>query len=654
MRLATLLFLSAVAIFGTPLNAQTLAVERIGTYATGLFDVDATETVVYDAATQRLYVANGDANEVRVLDVSDPASPTEALTIPLGAYGNMHGLAVSTVPYQDLGGNNQEDTMIAVSVEADPETDPGSVVLFNRDGSFREQVTVGALPDYLAFAPLGFRLLVANEGRPRDDYTTDPEGSVTVIDFEVPVSGGPRGVGQSITLNFSAFNEGGTRAGEIAAETSLRIFGPDASVAQDLEPESIAISPDGTTAFVSLQENNGLAIFDLSSGDATVASVQGLGFKDHSQTGNGLDASDRDDAIAIASHPVFGMYQPDGLAAATIDGQTVLFVANEGDSREYAGFDEESRIKNLTLDPTAFPDASSLQADDQLGRLTVTTTLGDTDGDGDYDALYAFGGRSFSVHSADGTRLWESGDEIEQRIAALIDTGDLPRDAFNPSDDENDSFDNRSDAQGPEPESIAVGEVNGTPYLFVGLNRSGAVLIYDVSTPEAPEYAGFLSNRTYSEEAQLLDGSPNPAVGDLGLADLAFIPAHASPVDRALLVTSNAISGTVTLYALGTGSLSTPDAPETRLLLRLSGASPNPSTAPQIAFDLAEPAIVELAVFDARGREVVQTSQRFSAGTDLRLSPDVSELANGVYLYTLEATATGDRSRQSGRFVLAR
>ncbi|GAB5535563.1 MAG: hypothetical protein Rubg2KO_18120 [Rubricoccaceae bacterium] len=658
MRLATLFALFAVVLLlGTPVKAQTLAVERLGTFATGVFNNDATETVAYDAGTQRLYVANGDANVVRVLDVSDPASPIEALTIPLGAYGNMHGLAVSTFVYQDFAGNDLEDTMIAVSVEADPETDPGSVVLFNSDGSFREQVTVGALPDYLAFTPDGFQLLVANEGRPKDDYTIDPEGSISVIQFVVPVSGGgPREVlpEGDTPLDFSAFNEGGARAGEIVDPASLRIFGPDASVARDLEPESIAISPDGSTAFVSLQENNGLAVIDLTFGNSTITSVQGLGFKDHSQDGNGLDPSDRDGAIAIATHPVFGMYQPDGLATATINGQTYLFTANEGDSREYAAFDEEARIKNLTLDATAFPNASSLQEDAQLGRLTSTTALGDVDNDGDHDALYVFGARSFSVHRADGTRLWDSGDGIEQAIAAEIDAGNLARDAFNPSDDENDSFDNRSDAQGPEPESIAVGEVNGTPYAFVGLNRSGAVLIYDVSTPEAPTYSGLISNRVYSEVTELPDGSTNPAVGDLGLASLAFVSADASPTDRALLITSNAISGTVTFYALGTGGTSSDSSPAATDVLTLRGATPNPGHTPEIAFDLEAPAPVQLVVFDALGREVARSEQQLSAGSDLRLTPDMNGLANGTYLYTLDATVGGDRLRTSGRFVLAR
>ena len=394
-------------------------------------------------------------------------------------------------------------------------------------------------------------------------------------------------------------------------------------------------------------------MIDLEFGSSTITSVLGLGFKDHSAEGAGLDPSDRDDAIAIAPHPVFGMYQPGGLATAEIDGETYLFTANEDDARDYDAFSEEERVKDLTLDATLFPNAADLQENEQLGRLQVTTALGDPDGDGDYDALYAFGTRSLSVHRADGTRIWDPGDGIERQIEALIADGDLPQEAFGSDNDDNNSFDNRSDARGPEPSHVVTGRVDGVPYVFVGLERISAVLAYDVSDPAAPSYAGFLQNRDYTVPAELDGGGANPAAGDLGLAGLAFVPRDASPTGRALLVVSNDVSGTVTLYGLGTGGSSTPDGPDAAWL-RLHGAAPNPGLAPSLAFDLDRPADVRVAVFDALGRKLVRVDRRFAAGEDLRLQPDVSELAAGVYLYTVEARVGAKSVRRSGRFVLAR
>ncbi len=62
-------------------------------------------------------------------------------------------------------------------------------------------------------------------------------------------------------------------------------YGPGATLAQDLEPEYIAVSHDSKTAWVTLQENNAMAILDIEAGVFT--QLVGLGFKDHSQDGNG-------------------------------------------------------------------------------------------------------------------------------------------------------------------------------------------------------------------------------------------------------------------------------------------------------------------------------------------------------------------------------
>ncbi len=183
---------------------------------------------------------------------------------------------------------------------------------------------------------------------------------------------------------------------KIPTAGGLPIFGPEATVAQDLEPEYIAMLPHSPFAWVSLQENNAIARVNVLSGK--VATIIPLGYKDHGQAIDGLDASDKDDAINIMPYEgVLGMYQPDAIAAYRVRNQTYLVTANEGDARDYDGFGEEERVEDLTLDPEAFPNSAHLQEESVLGRLTVTDTLGDIDNDGDYDKLYAFGGRSFSI-----------------------------------------------------------------------------------------------------------------------------------------------------------------------------------------------------------------------------------------------------------------
>jgi hypothetical protein len=301
--------------------------------------------------------------------------------------------------------------ILAVAVEAKVKTDPGLVAFYStHDYRLLGTAPVGALPDMVTFTPDGRRVLVANEGEPSAYEVVDgvlpidPEGSVSIIDIG-------RGCARPHvrTAHFRRFN--GRR--DALVKAGVRLFGKNATVAQDLEPEYIAVS--GDEAFVTLQENNALAIVDVD--QARVKSIVPLGTKDHSKAGNGLDASDRDLKINIASWPVKGMYQPDGIAAYRFWGRTFLVTANEGDARDYDGLAEEARVgsSSYELDATAFPNATDLKKNEALGRLTVTNQTGDTDGDGDFDEIHAFGARSFSIwDAATGRLVHDSGQDLEE------------------------------------------------------------------------------------------------------------------------------------------------------------------------------------------------------------------------------------------------
>lgn len=346
----------------------------------------------------------------------------------------------------------------------------------------------------------------------------DPSGSVSIIDVS-------SGVGNATvaTATFEAFDG---QEDELRAE-GVRIFSGK-SVSQDVEPEYIAVSPDGTTARVALQEANAFGVLDIAS--ATITEIQPLGLKDHSLPGNGLDASDRDDAINIVSWPVFGMYMPDAIASFEVGGNTYFISANEGDDRG-----EDSDIEDIDLDPTAFPNAAELQQVENLGRLGVSTVDGDTDGDGDYDQLFSYGARSFTIWNADGDVVFDSGDQFEQITAAAFP------DNFNADNDENDA-EGRSDNKGPEPEAVTTGVINGRTFAFVGLERIGGIMVYDVSDPAAPEFVQYINNRDFNEDPEL--GEP----GDLGVEDLKFISAEDSPNGGPLIVAANEVSGSVTIF----------------------------------------------------------------------------------------------------------
>ncbi|HSI65402.1 MAG TPA: choice-of-anchor I family protein, partial [Candidatus Saccharimonadia bacterium] len=342
----------------TAKSPHSISVTPVATVAAGSFLTSAAEIAAHDPATQRVFVVNAQAAQIDVISIADPSQPSIIGVIDAKPYGAVaNSVAVN-------------DGVIAVAVEAVVKTAPGKVVFFNTNLQFLSEVTVGALPDMVAFTPNGRYVLTADEGEPSDDYTVDPEGTVSIID----TSKGVANVTQADvrTANFQAFNSksraelfNGTGG---SPKPAIRVFGPNATVAQDLEPEYITVSHDSKTAWVTLQEGNAMGIIDIPT--ATVQQLVGLGTKDHSLSANGfgsgnaLDASDRDGIpvanngrINIQNWPVRGLYLPDSIASYKVGNQTYLVLANEGDSREWSGYAEETRVGSMALDPAAFPPA---------------------------------------------------------------------------------------------------------------------------------------------------------------------------------------------------------------------------------------------------------------------------------------------------------
>lgn len=905
----------------------SIKLQKLGSYETGIFDGSAAEIPAYDTITQRLFVVNFALSRIDVLNVSNPASPQFLFAIPTADLGGApNSVAVS-------------NGLVVVAIENTPKTDPGTVAFYNADGQLLNALTAGALPDMVTFTPDGTKVLVANEGEPNDEYTIDPEGSVSIVD----ISGGVEALTDDdvVTAGFTAFND---QIDELRA-AGVRIFGPGATVAQDVEPEYIAVSADSTTAFICLQENNAIAVLDIAT--ATITDIMPLGFKEHARgevvlnaytfgsmpllgttdagqdiflggfsglyfdglnpdngnlqfiahpdrgpngepidvtgdgnpdrpfplpdyqprlvffeldqqsgellitdqlplsradgtpltgrpnmlatelglafhdetpidlfgnvldldpygadfegvvrgpdgtfwmvdeyrpaiyhfdtdgvlvaryvpegsndsgvdvgiealpavyaqrrlnrgfeavayqngkiyafvqspldnpdvpnddnsknsdytrilefdiatqtttaeylyvlegdgsdkigdavslrtneflvierdssigtesnknvfqinidnatnlqmldesiagpggalelmtleelnaagivpvtkdlyvdliaagydsvdkpeglamihpgliavvndndfqiaggfdiktglldenpnpqptilglisfTGNGFDASNQDDAINIVNWPTFGMYLPDAIATYEVGGQTYIVTANEGDARDYDGYSEEARINDVELCPVAFPTRDWLKQNKNLGRLNITTSLGDINGDGMLEQIFSYGARSFSIWSADGELIFDSADEFEQ-ITAIA----FPND-FNSNNDENDSFDARSDDKGPEPEGVAIGQIDGRWYAFIGLERIGGIMVYDITDPTQPEFLQYLNNRDFAGDAE------QGTAGDLGAEGLIFIDAADSPTGTPLLVVANEVSGSTTIFQI--------------------------------------------------------------------------------------------------------
>ena len=533
----------------------------------------AAEIVQFHAASKMIYAINSAATQPTVEMIDASSLTNEALSNPLTA-DNMTAsplvlpTSANNIPLASPTSVAIHDDWMAVAVPAAAKANNGFVLFYNGLNAttpvFVKAVEVGNLPDMVTFNAQGNKVLTANEGEPSGDYGVDPEGSISIINL---VDNVPADV--AIALTFSAYND---KQAELEAmgmhfpnPTGRTINGKliNTTVAQDLEPEYITIS--NNIAYVTLQENNGLAIVDLSDNSLT---IKGLGFKDWSKYQ--LDGME-DGTVSFGQYQdVYGIYMPDTIASFTWKGASFVITANEGDAREYffdtlneageqdedlciaAGgqdfdsddgclaFTEETQARRLDYAPSSNlemiaggdPRNSDFTAH-PLGRLTVSEVLGDQDRDGTYEAIYAYGARSFTIWDSNGMAVFDSGDDLE-RITASIHGN-----AFNNENDEN-TGDGRSANKGPEPEALAVGQVGDHTYAFIGTERMSGIFVYDITNPYDTKFVDYVINRDVTEGGDLM--------GDLGPEGMAFVAANDSPTGEPLVIIGNEISGTVAVW----------------------------------------------------------------------------------------------------------
>ena len=524
----------------------------------------AAEIVAYQASKKWIYAINssGDDAVVNILpaDTFDTAALvkdnegvisatnlTSVITLPLNenTQGDANSIAI-----------DENNNLLAVAMAAESTGDEGQIAFYDISGEspvFIKNVTVGFLPDMVTFTHDGAKAVVANEGEPSGDYSVDPEGSISIIDITNNVI-----ADTAINIDFKAYNNKQTELeaqGVVFANPNGRTINGNlinTTVAMDLEPEYVSISKDNKYAYVSIQENNALAIVNLQDNSLE---LKGLGFKEWSSLQ--LDASDKDGGVNFKSYPgLYGMYQPDTISSFSWKGANFIVTANEGDAREYffdttdeadciakGGLDydeddgclayiDESRVEDLTL----AANFDYLNNDDNdIGRLKVTTIKGDTNNDGQYESLYAYGARSFTIWDSNGLVVFDSGDDIG-RITASVHG-----EAFNNNEDEN-KGDSRSDDKGAEPEALTIGKIDDRTFAFIGLERMGGIMVYDITNPYNVQFEDYFYNRGLIKDANI--------TGDLAPEGMVFVPAEQSATGNPLLIVGNEISGSIAVWEI--------------------------------------------------------------------------------------------------------
>ena len=507
-------------------------------YDAGMTNADGgvMEIVDYNTVTGWAYAVNGQTGNVTAIAVKDMAD-SESVDLLDGndidvksiveancegfTYGDMTSVAVSA-----------DGTKLAAAVQAEGYADNGRVAVFtcNADGTltFEQAYETGVQPDMVTFTPDDSRILTANEGEPREGYAdgaVDPAGSVTVITVAD---------GTAVNVDFTAYDSNEERQKLIDAGIVMK---KDTVPSEDLEPEYIAAGND--TAYVTLQEANAIAVIDL--GSLKVTGIYSAGYEDYSTTA--VDIDKKDEAYNPAVYESLrGIRMPDGVALYSVDGVDYIVTANEGDSREWGDY--------LNEDERDFGDGQTSPSGKitaENSGLTGKVVFFDSS---DYDGLdsgldYVFGGRSFTVFRADKsglTEIYDSGSDFEAKTAEYIPEN------FNCSNDDK-SLDDRSGKKGPESESITVGTVGERTYAFIGLERVGGVMVYDITDPAETVYVNYINSRDFSEDI----------AGDDSPEGLCFIPAADSADGNAYLLAACEVSGTVAAYELTANNSGNPD-----------------------------------------------------------------------------------------------
>ena len=491
----------------------SLQLELAGRYNSGAMNADggSLEIVEYNPVNGFAYAVSGVKGKLIAVDLNGKLDGDTVVTLTGTeydvkslvdgfAYGDMTSVAISP-----------DGSKLAVAIQAEGCADNGVVALFacSNDGSLAllSTVTVGVQPDMVTFAD-DSTILSADEGEPRGGANAaDPKGSVSIVTI---------GENNALTANTVTFDSFDDQRETLTAVGVL--VQKDTNPSADFEPEYIAVS--GSTAYVSLQEANAIAVLDIPSG--TFTGVYPLGFQDYGVTQVDLQ---KDGEIELATYKnVYGIKMPDGIAVTAINGKTYLLTANEGDSRaDWDGLDNEYEKKTS---PTG-----DVTLDEKVVWFNATMWDGL-----DESKAYVFGGRSFSIYEVTATGLnlvYDSGSGFEE-----ITAEQLPA-YFNTSNDKT-SVDNRSGKKGPEPESVVTGVVNGRTYAFIALERISGVMVYDVTDPANASFVNYINSREFENDIQ----------GDVSPEGLCFVSAADSKTGNALLLTACEVSGTLAVYEL--------------------------------------------------------------------------------------------------------
>ncbi len=314
-------------------------------------------------------------------------------------------------------------------------------------------------------------------------YTDSPAEALGLIDITDPANpvaaglieldGEPTSVAVSGAVAYAGVN---TSADYI--NTSGHLLAIDMASGETLgdcdlggQPDSVAVSPDGTFVAVAIENERDEDLGDGRTGQMPAGFVDIISITDGRLDCASMimaDVTGLADVDPADPEPEYVSINAEGEIVVTMQENNHIVVLNAaGDvlSHFSAGSvdlydidvdEERAFVYNGTqLDRVREPDAVTWIDDTHF----AIANEGDMDG----------GSRGWTIFNQDGTVVYESNTSFER---AIIEIGHYPE--------------GRSGNKGVEPESVTFGQFGDTPYVFVGAERASVVGVYDVTDPAAP------------------------------------------------------------------------------------------------------------------------------------------------------------------------
>ncbi|MFQ3663771.1 MAG: Ig-like domain-containing protein, partial [Chloroflexaceae bacterium] len=218
-----------------------------------------------------------------------------------------------------------KDLFVAVAGTSSPRS--GQFLVYRlSDGTLLATAPIGRQPDSVEISPDGRFAVVAIEAEQVNASDDGGAGAIGVADL----SGFDPNTSTSVAFSIVELPDLTGLSGATVNRRYDVSGNPLVSNAPGgLEPEGIAFTPDSSTVYVTLQENNAVVRLDLTGplpATLPVSNAFGLGQTDH-------PADLINDGTYNPSQQLTAFREPDGIRAVVIGGVTYLVTTDEGDTR---------------------------------------------------------------------------------------------------------------------------------------------------------------------------------------------------------------------------------------------------------------------------------------------------------------------------------